>query len=110
MCPLKSRGPLPVQAIDLSQVPADLEEPMEMTIPLVVSIPDVGITVDEQPEAVVRINPALETKVVGLPVRVLGNADVLERCEIESSPGGGPYHQWPRKPLEGDPTDLCRRG
>ena len=84
---LKADGPLEVRPIDLSQVPVELEETLEMTIPLLLSIPDVAISIAEQPQAVVRITPALESEVVGpLPVRVLGNADVLERYEIEIVP------------------------
>ena len=44
-----------------------------------------------------------------LPVRVLGNADVLERYEIEIVHPGWPNHQWPRKPLgRGRPAALIK--
>ena len=59
----------------------------------------------------VRINPALESQVVGpLPVRVLGNADVLERYTIEIVPPvvaltiSGPANRL----AEGDAAELIK--
>ena len=108
---LQQRGPLSVRAIDLSMVPSGLVETMQMTVPLVIEVPDVGIHTVEQPEAVVRISPALETRVVGpLAVNVLAGADILTRYEVEIAPPSvaltisGPANRL----AEGDPAAQIR--
>lgn len=108
---LKERGRVPVRPIDLSGVDPQLVETTQMTIPLVMQIPDVGIVAVEQPKAVVRISPALETRVVGpVAVHLLADTDLMSRYELTTTPAvvaltiSGPSNRL----REGDPAAQIR--
>ncbi|TVR13561.1 MAG: hypothetical protein EA401_06565 [Planctomycetota bacterium] len=85
---LRARGRLAVRPIELTDIPTDITEPMEIRVPLVMQTDEPSIRTIEQPEAVIRISPAPETRVVGpVPVNLLVAPDSLSRYEVVIEPG-----------------------
>lgn len=85
---LRVRGRLALRPIELTDIPTDITEPMELRVPLVMQTDEPSIRTIEQPEAVVRISPAPETRVVGpVAVNLLVAPDFLSRYEVLIEPG-----------------------
>ncbi|TVR44934.1 MAG: hypothetical protein EA402_05685 [Planctomycetota bacterium] len=108
---LRERGRVPVRPIDLSDVSATISEMQELRVPLVIQVGDAPVRTVEQPEAVVRVSPAPETRVIGpVPVHALAPPDILARYEIEITPPvvaltvSGPVNRL----REQDPVQILR--
>ncbi|MDA3961080.1 MAG: CdaR family protein [Planctomycetota bacterium] len=81
---LRAAGSLHVEREVLIDVPADLVEPMERTVPVTVAVSDeVSVVTEAAITATVTVEPAPEEMPLTLPVNVLAPVDFTAGYEVE---------------------------